>query len=416
MKNKLHLKPQMWIILPATLALLAILAILGVAIYRFRMQDRQAVEKPAAVSRAYNIKLDSLEIVYGKVGNNESLSDILSPYINAELIDRIARKTSDVFDVRRMHSGNPIARIISRDSLHRTLFFIYEISSIEFVVYDFRDSLRVYRDKKKVNVVVKTASGSISSSLWATFEKQKLDIRLALDLSEIFAWTVDFYGLQKGDHFKVIYEEMYVDGRMIGIDKILSAYFNASDREYYAFLWEDKGKKSYFDENGQSLQRSFLKAPLRFSRISSRFTKSRMHPILRIARPHFGVDYAAPHGTPVEALGDGKVTEAGWKGGYGRFIAIRHNSMYSTSYAHLSGYAKNIKPGAHVNQGQVIGFVGSSGLSTGAHLDFRVYKNGAPVDPLHLESPPADPVPASSLPMFKAVVSRWKPQLDKINQ
>lgn len=406
----------MWIILPAIAVLLIILTVLGITLYRLRMQEKQVVEKMAVISHAYNIKLDSLDIKYGKVGNSQSLSDILSPYINAELIDRIARKTSDVFDVRKMHSGNTIARIISKDSLHRTLFFIYEINSIEFVVYDFRDSLRVYRDKKKVNVVIKTASGSISSSLWNTFEKLDLDINIALDLSEVFAWTVDFYGLQKGDHFKVIYEEMYVDGRMIGIDKILSAYFNASGKEYYAFLWEDKGKRSYFDENGQSLQRSFLKAPLRFSRISSRFSKARMHPILRIARPHFGVDYAAPHGTPVEALGEGKVTEAGWKGGYGRFIAIRHNSIYSSSYAHLSGYAKTIRPGSHVNQGQIIGFVGSSGLSTGAHLDFRVYKNGAPVDPLHLESPPADPVPASSLAQFKTVVARWKPRLDQVNQ
>lgn len=139
-----------------------------------------------------------------------------------------------------------------------------------------------------------------------------------------------------------------------------------------------------------------------------------MHPILRIARPHYGVDYAAPRGTPVEALGEGKVTEAGWKGGYGRFIAIRHNSVFSTTYAHLSGYAKNIKPGVHVNQGQVIGFVGMSGLATGPHLDFRVYKNGSPVDPLHLESPPSDPVPASYMPQYKVLVASWKPRLDNI--
>jgi len=412
--NRLQLKPQLWIILPALASVIIVSAILGISIYHLRSQEKPAPRKVPPVSHAYNIKLDSLEIHYSKVGNNQNLSDLLLPYISAGLIDKIARETGDVFDVRKMHSGNISARITSRDPAHRTLYFIYEINSIEFVVYDFRDSLKVYRDKKKVNVEVKTAGGSISGSLWKTFEDRDLNINLALGLSEVFAWTVDFYGLQNGDSFKVIYEEMYVDGRMIGIDRILSAYFRTGDKDYYAFLWEDKGKRSWFDENGQSLERSFLKAPLRFSRISSYFSKSRMHPILRIARPHYGVDYAAPRGTPVEALGEGKVTEAGWKGGYGRFIAIRHNSVFSTTYAHLSGYAKNIKPGVHVNQGQVIGFVGMSGLATGPHLDFRVYKNGSPVDPLHLESPPSDPVPASYMPQYKVLVASWKPRLDNI--
>ena len=412
--NRRQLKPQLWIALPALAAVLIISAILGMWIYHLRLKETPQTRKVTSVNHAYNIKLDSLEIRYGKVGKNQSLSGLLSPCISAVLIDKIAKGTGDVFEVKKMHSGNTCAWITSKDSARRTLYFIYEINSIEFVVYDFRDSLKVYRDKKKVNVAVKTASGSISGSLWKTFEDLGLNINLALDLSEVFAWTVDFYGLQNGDSFKVIYEEMYVDGRMIGIDRILSAWFRTGEKDYYAFLWEDKGKKAWFDENGQSLQRSFLKAPLRFSRISSRFSRSRMHPILRIARPHFGVDYAAPRGTPVEALGEGRITEAGWKGGYGRFIAIRHNSMFSTTYAHLSGYAENIRPGIHVNQGQVIGYVGSSGLATGPHLDFRVYKNGSPVDPLHLESPPADPIPASFLPQFMILVARWKPRLDQI--
>jgi len=395
-------------------SVLVIITIVGISLYRFRMTEKPAIIKISPPAQAYNIRLDSLEITINKTKNNQNLSEILTPWVSTVIIDKIARLTNDVFDVRKMHSGNPYTLITSKGTARRLLYFIYEINSIEFVVYDFRDSLRVYRDKKKVSVKVVTSSGKISGSLWKTFENLDLNINLALDLSEVFAWTVDFYSLQNGDSFKVIYEEMYVDGRMIGIDRILSAYFNTGTRDYYAFLWEDKGKKAYFDENGQSLQRSFLKAPLRFSRISSRFSRSRMHPILRIARPHFGVDYAAPHGTPVEALGEGRVTEAGWKGGYGRFIAIRHNSVYATSYAHLSGYAKNIKPGVHVSQGQVIGFVGSSGLATGPHLDFRVYRNGSPVDPLHLESPPTEPVPASFMPQYNAIVSRWKPRLDAI--
>ena len=388
--NNLHLKLRLWIILPALAAVLIILLVSGIYIYKLRSVAKPEPKKAVYASQAYNIKLDSLIVAYGKVGNNQNLSSLLSDYVSAGLIDRIAKETGEVFDVRKIHSGNTFARILSRDSL------------------------RVFRDKKKVNVAVKTAGGSISGSLWKTFEDRDLNISLALQLSEVFAWTVDFYALQNGDSFKVIYEEIYVDGRMVGIDRIISAWFHTGEKDYYAFLWDDKGRKAYFDENGQSLQRSFLKAPLRFSRISSRFSGARMHPVLRIVRPHYGVDYAAPRGTPVEALGEGRVTEAGWKGGYGRFISIRHNSVYSTTYAHLSGYAKNIRAGSHVSQGEVIGFVGSSGLATGPHLDFRVYRNGSPIDPLRMESPPSEPVPSAFMPQFKLLVSRWKPRLDNI--
>jgi murein DD-endopeptidase MepM/ murein hydrolase activator NlpD len=412
--NKLHLKPQLWIILSALAAVLIILLFSGIYVYKLRSVVKPQPGKAVQVSQAYNLKLDSLTVAYGKVGNNQNLSDLLTGHVSAGLIDQIAKETGAVFDVRKIHSGNTFARILSRDSSHRMLYFVYEINSIDFVVYDFRDSLRVFRDKKKVNVAVKSAGGSISGSLWKTFEDRDLNISLALQLSEVFAWTVDFYGLQNGDSFKVIYEEIYVDGRMVGIDRIISAWFHTGDKDYYAFLLEDQGSKAYFDENGQSLQRSFLKAPLRFSRISSRFSGARMHPVLRIVRPHFGVDYAAPRGTPVEALGEGRVTEAGWKGGYGRFISIRHNSVYITTYAHLSGYAKNIKAGSHVSQGEVIGFVGSSGLATGPHLDFRVYRNGSPIDPLRMESPPSEPVPASFMPQYKLLVSRLKPRLDNL--
>jgi len=371
--------------------------------------------KTQASQVAYNIHLDSLDIRYARVGANQNLSDILSSYIHSKWIDRIAKETRDVFDVRKMHSGNTWARIFTRDSSHRTLYFIYETNSIEYVVYDFRDSLKVYRGRKMVTFKQKSAAGTISSSLWKAFEGHNLDIRLEMALADIFAWTVDFYGIQKGDAFKVLYEEIYVDGRMVGIDHVNSAYFRSNSKDYYAFLYEKDGKKEYFDENGLSLQRSFLKAPLKFSRISSRFSSSRMHPVLRIARPHFGVDYAAPRGTPVVALGDGKVTELGWKGGFGRHISIRHNSVYTTSYAHLSAYAKNLKAGIHVNQGEVIGYVGSSGLATGPHLDFRVYKNGDPIDPLRLESPRSDPLPAKELVRYKAQSALWKSRLDSLN-
>lgn len=392
---------------------LIIIVVIGFVIYFQREIPTKPITPSVPPPIAYGIGLDSLNIVYGSVANNQNLSSILNEYAPDRTIDKIAKETREIFDVRKIKAGNRFARIFSKDTSKRTLYFIYEINPIDFVVYDFRDSLKVYKDKKKVSRLIKTATGTITSSLWNCFLENKLDVNLGLALSDVYAWTVDFYGLQKGDNFKVIYEELFVDNKMVGIDRILASKFQTNGKDFYAyhFLQQDKG--AYFDENGQSLQRSFLKAPLKFSRISSRFSRSRMHPILRIVRPHFGVDYSAPRGTPVVSLGDGNVNEIGFHGGYGRFIRIRHNSVYATTYAHLSGYAKGLKSGNHVQQGQVIGYVGSSGLSTGSHLDFRVYRNGSPTDPLKLESPPSKPVDAQNLVRFKQLVGKMNIELAK---
>jgi murein DD-endopeptidase MepM/ murein hydrolase activator NlpD len=395
----------------AVIVILVIVMVIGF-IFPFGTADKKPVLTAAHPPKfAYKISIDSLGIVYGKVSGNQSLSTLLSPFVPGAVIDRIARETKDQFDVRKIRTGNTFARIVTRDSAARTLFFIYEINPIDFVVYDLRDSLRVYKDKKKVTRLIRTSGGTIKSSLWNCFVENRLDVGLGIALSDVYAWTVDFYGLQKGDHFTVMYEEVFVDNVMIGIDRILAATFFSNDKEFRAYYFEQDGKGQYFDENGLSLQRSFLKAPLKFSRISSRFTRSRMHPILRIARPHYGVDYAAPRGTPVVALGDGTVDKAGYHGGYGRLVGIRHNSLYATTYAHLSGYAKGIRPGVRVHQGEVIGYVGSSGLSTGAHLDFRVYKNGQPTDPLKLESPASKPVDPENIPQYREVVLKMDKEL-----
>jgi len=390
------------------LALFVVLSVAGAAgLYIYYQRTREYIPpKPVVVEKeAYGIKLTGLKVIHGTVGSNQNLGTLISDHAGNETVDRMAKASADIFDLRKIKAGNTYARILSDDSAARLLYFVYEINPIDFVVFDLSDTLRVYRESKKVDRKVKTDSGTITSSLWNCFVERGLDIQLALSLSDVYAWTIDFYGLQKGDYFKVIYEEVYVDGKMIGIDRILGSRFTHSGKEFRAYHFEQNGKPAYFDENGQSLERSFLKAPLKFSRISSRFTRARMHPILRIARTHFGVDYAAPRGTPVVALGDGIVKEAGFHGGYGRQITIRHNSTFMTSYAHLSGYAKGIRAGMHVSQGQVIGYVGSSGLSTGPHLDFRVYKNGTPTDPLKLESPPARPVDPAEMTKFRQTVA-----------
>jgi murein DD-endopeptidase MepM/ murein hydrolase activator NlpD len=293
-------------------------------------------------------------------------------------------------------------------------YFVYESSLVEFYVIDLHDSIRIFRSEKQITSLKKIASGKIRSSLWNAMTDNSVDPILAVDLSEIYAWSIDFFGIQKGDYFKVIYDEQYVDTNYTGIGKIYCAVFNHMGKDYYAVPFTEDGKESWFDEWGNSLRKAFLKSPLKFSRISSRFSSSRLHPIFKIRRPHFGIDYAAPAGTPVHSIGDGKVVKAERSGGAGKMIRIRHNSIYSTAYLHLSGYAKGIILGRHVNQGDIIGYVGSTGLSTGPHLDFRFYKFDSPVDPLKVEAPSVEPVRKDNMDTFNLVKDDLIEQLNKI--
>jgi murein DD-endopeptidase MepM/ murein hydrolase activator NlpD len=263
---------------------------------------------------------------------------------------------------------------------------------VTFYVFSFNDSLNITAFKKEIRKVIKYSSGTIKTSLWESMIEDGIHPSLVVGLNDIFAWTVDFFGLQKGDSFKVIYEEKYLDDQSLGADRIFGAQFTWAGKTITAIPFIQDGKETFFDAEGNSLRKAFLKAPLQFTRISSRFSSNRLHPILRIRRPHFGVDYAAPVGTPVQAIGDGKVVFAGTENGSGRMVRIVHNSVYTTAYLHLSRFGKGIYPGVHVKQGDIIGFVGSSGLSTGPHLDFRFYRNGSAVDPLRVDAPPVEPV------------------------
>lgn len=364
----------------------------------------------------YGIVIDSFFVVKDILKPGESLSTILQKYaISPSKVDRLVAMSTGIFDVRSIRSGNSYTVLCSNDTAHRAEYLIYEHSPTKYVVFETGDSLNIHTGEKEIEVRLKAVSGAISTSLWNTLADANASPNLSIALSEIYAWTIDFYAIQEGDNFTALYEELYVDGEPIGLGNILSARFNHGGKDLFAFRFVQDEKPDYFDGNGQSLRRAFLKAPLKFSRISSRFSGSRMHPVLRIRRPHYGVDYAAPKGTPVHSIGAGTIIEARYAGGAGRMIKIRHNTMYTTAYLHLSGYAPGIKSGARVQQGQVIGYVGSSGLSTGPHLDFRFYKNGAPVDPLKVESPPALPVKNELLDSFNLVKSFQLRQLDSLN-
>lgn len=363
----------------------------------------------------YGIVTDSLIIFKEKVKKNQFLADILLAYhVDYRDIDLIARRSKEVFDVRKIRAGNNYSILCTNDSAQKVCYFIYENSPTEYIVFDMRDSIHIHRGNKEIETKIKMATGVISSSLWNAMVENNTDPNLANELSEIYAWTIDFFGIQKGDFYKVIYEELYVDGRAIGIGKVKASLFNHSDVDFYAFFFVSDSTGDYFDDEANSLRRTFLKAPLRFKRISSTFSHNRLHPVLKKRMPHLGVDYAADVGTPVLAVGEGVVTFARNKGANGNMVKIKHNGTYTTAYLHLSKFGKGIKEGKRVNQGDVIGYVGSTGRSTGPHLDFRFYRNGEAIDPLKVESPPAMPVDTAFLDEYYRIVEEFKLKLDSI--
>lgn len=356
-------------------------------------KDTSAIQKPATPVLLYGIPVGSYDMVPEQVKPNGVLSEILLKYgVSMQEIDQLIRNSKTVFDVRNIRSKNNYILFCDRDSIHRARYLVYKQDLSTSYVFSFNDSLNITPFRKKIESEIKYASGTIETSLWDAMMAGGLHSSLVLELSEIFSWTVDFFGLQKGDNFKVIYEERFIDGMSIGTGKIYGAQFNRSGSSITAIPFIQNGNETYFDIDGNSLRKAFLKAPLQFSRISSRFSSSRLHPILRIRRPHFGVDYAAPLGTPVHSIGDGRIISATTENGSGKMVKIQHNSVYATAYLHLSRFGVGISAGAFVKQGEIIGYVGSSGLSTGPHLDFRFYKNGSPVDPLRVDAPPVEPV------------------------
>lgn len=388
----------------------------------FTSPEKAAAKKSAAVKEKpkpkmmYGINVDSLKVIHGKVKRNQFLSDILLKYgVNYNIIDYIARHTRDTFDVRDMRKGQEYAIICTKDSIQKPLYFVYEQSPTNYVRYRLYDTVSAELGQKPIERKMANSVGTIKTSFWNAIQDNDDDIALAIRLSEIYAWNIDFFELRPDDKYKVIYRKLFVDGKYVGLGQILAADFIHRGKDYYAFYFEQKGKWAYFDNKGKSLQRAFLKAPLKYSRISSHFSNRRWEPILKIFRPHHGVDYVAPTGTPVHALGEGVVEARGYQRmGAGNYIKIRHNSVYMTQYAHLSRFARGIKKGAHVKQDQVIGYVGMTGLATGPHLDFRVFKDGTAIDPLKLKSPPSIPIMKSYKPAFDSLVKTYMPRLDSL--
>jgi len=365
------------------------------------------------IEMSFGIVKDHFTIIEDVVKPNQTLSVILGKHnVQYKDIDELVRNSKETFNVRRIKSGNHFYIFQTKDCIPQTQYFVYQINKTEYVRYEFADSVVVDRDELEVRIDTVRNVGIIESSLWMSMKNAGIDPNLALELSDIYAWTIDFYGLQKGDRFVAIYEKKFIDTNYIGLGKIIACRFENSGHSFYGYRFTQDSLEDVFDEEGGSLRRAFLKAPLRFKRISSGYSNSRLHPVLKIRRPHHGVDYAAATGTPINTIGDGRVVFIGRKGGYGKRVEIKHNGIYTTGYAHMSRFAKGLKKGDFVKQGQTIGYVGMTGTATGPHLDFRVYKNGQAINPLKMKSPPAVPIKKEYLEDYKKVMAQYSSQLE----
>lgn len=344
----------------------------------------------------FGIPIDSFEVVEGKVRWNQNIAEILSRFsISNEEIYKLANAAKGIFDVRKLKAGFPYTIIHERDSLQRARQFIFEPDPTQFVVFNIADSIHVYSHQKPIKVEERTLAASIETSVYESILENGASPLLVGRLVDIFAWQVDFFRIQKGDQFKVIYEEERVGDEIVGIGKIKGAYFKHFDKEYYAIKYDQGGEADYFDEEGNSLRKTFLRSPLNYYRITSRYNPRRYHPVLKRYRAHLGTDYAAPTGTPIRTVGDGVILEARYHGGNGNYVKVRHNSNYTTQYLHMSKIAKGIRPGTTVKQGQTIGYVGQTGLANGPHVCFRFWKNGRQVDALKVDLPPSEPIDPS---------------------
>lgn len=344
----------------------------------------------------YGICVDSLEVTHYSIQQGEHLSSIFanlgfSATESAEITDSL----SPFYPPSKLQVGNTYATLTLRDSSSLIKYIVFEKSPVDFVIVDLADGkVKVHDYAKPVSIKREYAEGVISSSMWNDMIDAGAPALLALKLSDIFAWQIDFFDVKKGDSFRLMYDVAYIDDTtMVEISSIEGAVFTHQGKQFQAIPFQQDSVIEFFDENGNSLRKAFLKAPLDFFRITSRFSNSRYHPILKRHRAHHGVDYAAPVGTPVKTIGDGVVIAKGYqRNGAGNFLKIKHNATYTTTYMHLSRFAKGIEKGRHVKQGEIVAYVGSTGLSTGPHLDFRVHKNNQPINPLSMESPPSLPV------------------------
>jgi murein DD-endopeptidase MepM/ murein hydrolase activator NlpD len=400
-----------------------ILSILFIIFFLFSCQEnkneeQKAEKKPEKIITQFGYTLNNYNVKRGRVKSGDSFGTILE---NNNLfypqIYNIVQKVKKVYDIRKINIGKPYTILSSKDSLNTPQVFIYQPNLIDYVVVSLTDSLWAEKKSKAVKLKEFEAEGVITSSLSETMEEKRLSPLLSNELSEIYAWTIDFFRLEKGDNFKIIYSAKFVDDSIyVGLNRIHSAFFEHRGKPFYAIEFETDPKRGifeYFDENGKNLRRAFLRSPVQFSRISSRYNLKR-----RIAyygyrvRPHKGTDFAAPVGTPIRATASGTVTKSSYTRSNGRYVKIKHNATYSTQYLHMDKRA--VKVGQFVKQGDYIGTVGMTGNTSGPHVCYRFWKNGKQVDPLKQKLPEAKPISTELKNRYLEYMGPIKKQLDAI--
>jgi murein DD-endopeptidase MepM/ murein hydrolase activator NlpD len=364
----------------------------------------------------YGMIVDDQLVIEDKIKRNERLGDILEAYnVPAKLIHQVSLLSRNIFDVRKIAPNKKYTLICGQDSSKTAKALVYEPNPIDYIIFRFEDSLHVDVCQREVKVIEKSITGEIRTNLSETIEEMGISHELTNKFVDIFGWQVDFQRLQKGDKFKLIYEELQVEGQAIGIKQINGIYFEHFNSPYYAFPFDQGEGVDFFDEEGKSLRKALLKYPIEFTRISSRYTLNRFHPVQKRWKAHLGTDFAAPTGTPIRSVGDGLVEEAQYKSNNGNYVKIRHNGTYTTQYLHMSRIAAGVRAGTRVKQGQTIGYVGSTGLATGPHLCYRFWKNGVQVDALRADLPASAPVKKDYRAAFDVVREALTQKLNAIS-
>lgn len=377
------------------------------------LKEIQEVHEPTIF---YGMIIDSLEVVRNTIKKRQHLSDILTPYnVSKDDIYNLSLSAKGVFDLRKLRINKPYDLVYKADSLPTAKAMVYYHNDIDYIIFHLDDTVFVEKGAKEIITKEQRTTGVIQNSLAATISEMDLSPMLTNEIADVFAWQIDFFRLYPGDRFKVIYDEQLVDGKSIGISAIKAAVFEHNGYENYAYFYNQGTSVDYFDEEGKSLRKAFLKYPVQFSRISSRYSGSRYHPVQKRYKAHRGTDFAAPRGTPIRSVGEGTVVAAQYGQYNGNYVKIRHNSIYTTQYLHMSKIASGMKPGTHVKQGQTIGYVGATGLAKGNHVCYRFWKSGYQVDALKVKLPSSEPIKKEMKDDFTLVASNLRAELDAIS-
>lgn len=363
----------------------------------------------------YGLQKNKFKIETRRIKSNQTFAGIFQQLgINKSESRILLNRVGSLININSLKKGDPYTIFVSAKDQRSLQCLVYEPDPTHYILFDLRDSLIIKRIDRKVEKKTLVIYADIKSSLYQTMVHHNINPNMIMKMAEIFSSTIDFFRIQKGDYFKMILEDEFVDNSALGTGKIKAVCFNHEGKDFYAFHFSNGKISGYFDEKSNGMRKQFLKAPLKFSTITSKFSKQRFHPVLKVNKPHLGTDYAAPRGTPVLAVGNGTILESKYSMYNGNYVKIKHNQTYTTQYLHLSKIHKGIKPGVHVKQGEVIGYVGSTGLATGPHVCFRFWKNGVQSDPLKEKNQFSEPLNQQYFAEFKRIKDELKNTLSNL--